>query len=166
MCIVDSTDNKKKALSFFQKRKYQTTLSLPHLEKRFPKAFLPGQCPVCGVSLSSTDMRPKGRASRCMCVSCYGKLIAEKINTDCFVCGDRLDHDKIKEQLDNPREIVEHIHDGECWSIWTIIHNIVLGERDVIETLSLPEPVKKHSFTNRLLGSMATYNGKPVKVIA
>ena len=101
------------------------------LRNKFPHSGHPGQCPVCGKILAQREKRPAGKCTRSMCGPCYERLIAGRINHNCFLCGGNLPNDKIMEQMKNPREIRAHMHEDICVHAWTIIHNIALAEPEV-----------------------------------
>jgi len=67
-----------------------------------------------------------------MCREDYERLIAGRIDNNCFVCGEQLENYKIQAQYRNPREVEHHIHEGECKTVWTVLHNVALGEPDMV----------------------------------
>jgi hypothetical protein len=102
-----------------------------------------------------------------MCVFCYDELVAGRYNANCLICKDPLPAEKIQEQLANRREIRAHMHEGQCWSIWVVLHNIVLGEIAVPTALGtqlsdlfrLPRPQPKPILARNM------YKDKPVRTI-
>jgi hypothetical protein len=165
MCEFTASKNQKKAIQYFHNTK--ATLNLSDFMSIYPYAFQYQTCPVCGEHLTERQMRPSGRATRCMCVRCYDELVARRYNANCIVCAEPLPADKIREQLQNRREITRHMHEGECWSIWVMLHNTVLGEIDapaslgtqISDSVLLPRPEPQSVLvTNR-------YKNKPIRVI-
>ncbi len=109
---------------------------------RFPYAFRPNCCPRCGKTLQSWEQRPQGRATRCMCIHDYNALVPNNVGSyECLVCGGSLPDHKVRAQHANPREISNHIHDDECMHLWALVHNVSIGEPDVVEMF-------RHPFTN------------------
>lgn len=139
MCEFTAKKIIKKASNYFT-GKNMSDLRHPLLMERFPHAFKPAHCPVCGKYLSNSERRPAGMATRSMCAECYERLVAKGISYDCFMCGNPLPNSKIRVQGENIREISEHIHDEHCINYWTVIHNVAVSEpgRESIFT-ELPE---------------------------
>lgn len=181
MCEYTDKEHRKKGLKFLRNNHPQNILNT-HIKRRFPYSLRRGCCPVCGYHLSHLERWPPGRASRSMCVSCYEELIVNRINHNCFVCGRPLSNRKIKKQMNNPREIQFHIEDGYCENLWTIIHNIAVGEPEFVD---VTPRTKNISFTPKsiqlkqnddgilipldsgmknILGHQS-HKGKPIKVI-
>ena len=96
-----------------------------------------GLCPVCGWDLEHWERRPAGKATRSLCKEDYERLIARTVNYDCFVCGSPLESPKVSAQRRDLREVQNHIHDGQCNNTWTLIHNVSVGEPEVMKALGL-----------------------------
>lgn len=163
MCEFTSIDNKTKALKMLYHK--NINLNLPDFKARFPKAFQFAKCPVCGTHLTNRQMKPSGRATRCMCVHDYKKLVADRINSGCIICHQPLPLDKIEEQVESRREIRAHMHEGSCVAVWTAIHNMVLGEFDVPAALGFPMSSLLQEKQWQPVRIGRTYRGKPVKLI-
>ena len=123
MCEWTDSKHKNQAFAFMKDRDPNQVIS-PFIKSRFSYAMNKGHCPKCGKFLSERERNPKGRATRSMCQNCYEGWIANRVNTNCFVCDIPLPLEKIEAQYENTREIANHIHDGACSHIWTIIHNV------------------------------------------
>jgi hypothetical protein len=135
MCNPSSVENKVGAVKYIRNNGIGNRILIPDFMERFQHAFQPSRCPVDGVFLTKSQMRPSGRATRCMCYKDYKRLIVDQPKRHCFICSDPLPDSKIEEQLQNTREIRAHMHEGECWSWWTIVHNVVLGDRELPKLL-------------------------------
>lgn len=71
-----------------------------------------------------------------MCTHDYNALVPNKVGSyKCIVCGGSLPDHKVRAQNSNRREISTHIHDGKCMHLWTVIHNVSIGEPDVVAML-------------------------------
>ena len=102
-----------------------------YVQRRFPYAFRPGCCPVCGQFLEDWQRMPVGRATRSMCEGDYLNQIAYSMSGACFVCRRALPGDKLASIRRNSREVAHHIHDGECMHMWTLIHNFSVRPPDM-----------------------------------
>ena len=67
-----------------------------------------------------------------MCRDDYDRWIAGRIDAACFVCGMPLQNHKVQAQYQDPREVEHHIHEGVCKLVWTVLHNVALGEPDMV----------------------------------
>ncbi len=136
--MCEFTDKKyiKKATDYFTGKNIND-IRHPLLMRRFPHAFEPAHCPVCGTYLSLHERRPFGRATRSMCAECYEILVTDGTSYSCFLCGRTLPEYKIRVQRHNIREIREHIHDEACLEYWTVIHNIAVNEPDATPDIKL-----------------------------
>jgi hypothetical protein len=134
MCEFSENHRKRDSVNYFIGQP-NTVMARAVLE-RFPYAFRKGRCPRCGKPLQFWEQRPQGRATRCMCTQDYDWIVPKSVGSDkCIVCGGNLPDHKVRAQYRNPREISEHIHDGECMHLWSIVHNFSIGEPDVVEML-------------------------------
>ena len=128
MCEFADSYHKSRAIQYFRGRTIQNALP-PGFFGRFPFALTAeGCCPTCGKYLEYWERRPAGRATRSMCAQDYENVIAKRIDGNCFVCGLQLQNHKVQAQYRNPREVEHHIHDGNCNMIWTVVHNVAIGE--------------------------------------
>jgi len=118
----------------------QPTMSGRFINDLFPMNFRPryqyqlvkeGHCPERGKILSFEDRRPAGRATRSLCAQCYTDLIEKTINYNCFICGRLLPKYKVKAQMQDSREISNHIDDGYCLDYFTLVHCKVVGGVDM-----------------------------------
>jgi hypothetical protein len=162
MCEFTSRKSKKDAYRFFRNNGFRINVPISVLKSRFPYAFQPEQCPVCGCRLSAREMRPPGRATRCMCIYDYEQLIASSINESCFICGRPLPSRKIEKQLENPREIEHHMDDQDCRHLWTLLHNVVLNEFGIPSPRELTFQHRDRITQDRLLESPSNYKGRPI----
>jgi len=131
MCEFSDWFHKNKAFQDFRAGVIHRAL-LAVVLSRFPYALMEGRCPKCGRPLQDWERRPAGRATRSMCREDYEHWIAGRIDNNCFVCGEQLENYKILAQYQNPREVEHHIHEGECKTVWTVLHNVALGEPDMV----------------------------------
>jgi len=131
MCEFSDWSHKNKAFQDFRRGVIHNGLIARALN-RFPYALMEGCCPKCGRPLQDWERRPQGRATRSMCRGDYERLIAGGIDNYCLVCGDRLEDYKVQAQYRNPREVEHHIHEGGCKTVWTVLHNVALGEPDMV----------------------------------
>jgi len=121
---------KNAAIKYFSSR--PDSVIAKTVTERFPYAFRKDSCPRCGRALQLREQRPQGKATRCMCTYDYEMSVPNNVgNYKCNVCGGGLPDHKVRAQYSNPREISNHIHDGECMHLWTLIHNVSIGEPDV-----------------------------------
>ena len=130
MCEFTSSNNKRKALDFFRHNQF-ADMNIDGLSERFPYALQEGHCPKCGRYLEDFERRPPGRATRSMCLDDYEYWVAYKTSYECFVCDRPLPDEKIHAQRRDIRELKHRLHDGTCTHIWTIIHNVSVGESDI-----------------------------------
>lgn len=176
MCDFTQLKYKISAYSFFKDTPPWRVLP-QNILNPFPYAFESGLCPVCG---RPRERKPAGKnTERSMCRMCYENLIANRVSERCFICGWILPNSKIDEQRRNPREIVEHMHDGICTHIWTIIHNVSVGDPDMVSHYALPAPKPQLRVPDlsaeheripaqneyQKLPSFTTYKGKEVKIL-
>jgi len=131
MCEFTSSNNKRKALDFFRHNQF-ADMNIHGLSERFPYALQEGHCPKCGRYLEGFERRPSGRATRSMCLDDYEYWVANRISYECLVCSGSLPDEKICAQCRDNRELKHQIHDGACTSVWTIIHNVSVGEPDIV----------------------------------
>jgi len=132
MCEFCEAQRKNVAIKNFSSR--PDSVIARAVTERFPYAFRPNCCPFCGRALQPWEQRPQGRATRSLCTHDYNVLVPNNVGSyECLVCGSSLPDHKVRAQHGNPREISEHIHDGECMHLWTLIHNVSIGESDVVE---------------------------------
>jgi len=131
MCEFSDWSHKNKAFQDFRRGVIHNGL-IAAVNARFPYALMEGCCPKCGRYLEEWERRPQGRATRSMCKGDYECWISGRIDASCFVCGGRLENHKIQAQYQNPREVEHHIHDGDCRTVWTVLHNVALGEPDMV----------------------------------
>jgi len=146
MCEYTSRKNKRRALRFF-KDNQAIEFNVHVLLHIFPFAFREGCCPKCGTYLETFERRPRGKATRSMCSDDYAWVV-NTINYECFVCHEFLPDRKIMVQHKNIRELKHHIHDGLCNHLWTIIHNVSVGEPDIVRLSgqeSKPNLIFSHS---------------------
>ena len=131
MCEFSEAHRKTASVKYFSN--HPDSMIARSVTERFPNAFRPNCCPRCGKRLQPWEQRPQSGATRCMCTSDYEMLVPNNVGSDeCIVCGGSLPDQKVWAQSSNPREISNHIHDGECMLLWGLIHNISLGgEPDV-----------------------------------
>jgi hypothetical protein len=143
MCEFSDWSHKNQALQYF--RGGQIYGALPSgVLARFPFALMEGCCPKCGRYLQDWERRPPGRATRSMCRKDYDRWIAGRINAACFVCGMPLQNHKVQAQYQDPREVEHHIHEGRCRMVWTVLHNVALGEPDMVRAFgrqASPQPM-------------------------
>ena len=130
MCEFTRSNNKKRALDFFRSNQSKA-LNIHGLSERFPYALQEGRCPKCGRYLEDFERRPPGRATRSMCLGDYEYWVASRISYECFVCDRPLTDEKIEAQCRDNRELKHRLHDGACTHIWTIMHNVSVGEPDI-----------------------------------
>ena len=163
--MCEFTDNKHKmsALNFFNTLP-NSNMVFGMVRQRLPNAFNPAHCAVCGKYLSEKERRPRGRATRSMCVGCYENNIANHINYSCFLCGMALPEDKVQAQRGNRRELKHHIHDSVCVPLWTIIHNVAVAEPDIVPQFKQlphhkPGPVLRFDMPR-------IHKEKPIKVLS
>ena len=123
--------HKNQALQYFRGGQIYSALPSGVLA-RFPFALMEGCCPKCGRYLQDWERRPQGRATRSMCRDDYDRWIAGRIDAACFVCGMPLQNHKVQAQYQDPREVEHHIHEGVCKLVWTVLHNVALGEPDMV----------------------------------
>jgi hypothetical protein len=168
MCEFTDNQHKNAALNFISGKSREEVVPR-HVQNKFKYSLQPGRCPRCGKVLSRSERKPKGRATRSMCVECYASFIASHIDSNCFVCDMGLPDSKIIAQQKEPREVQHHLHGGACTHCWTLIHNVAVEEPDTINQavqlpyqnqLALPPPEEK--FRVPFFG---TYKGKRVKVL-
>jgi len=169
MCEFTNKKHVRRAVSHFEENNIKDPRH-PVVMERFPHAFQPGYCPKCGKYLTRGERKPSGRATRSMCFRCYNRLVAEKINYECLLCGGDLPDNKIYSQQDNVREIKEHLHDDPCVYYWTLIHNVAVTEPERKRFKLLPEHTHSEtgfeSFFNKPQNLLEEkYKGKPVKVL-
>ena len=147
MCEFCDSFHANQALSYFDS--YPERVITSQVIARFPYAFQEGCYPVCGRYLENWERSPLYRATRCMCKEDYEALIVNNITEYCFICGGLLPFSKVDAQHGRPREVKNHIHEGECIHRWTVIHNVsvgkpnfvsVFGRRPEIPRPSLPAP--------------------------
>ena len=131
MCEFSDWFHKNKAFQDFSAGVIHSAL-LSAVNARFRFALMAGCCPKCGRPLQDWERRPQGRATRSMCREDYEHWIAGRIDNNCFVCGDRLEDYKVQAQYQNPREVEHHICEGACKTVWTVLHNVALGEPDMV----------------------------------
>jgi len=131
MCEFTSWINKKMALRFVSNCD-ANDLNIHGLSERFPYALQENRCPKCGRYLEDFERRPLGRATRSMCLEHYENLITNNFSYECIVCGRPLPDEKRSTQHRNNREVKHHLHDGPCTHIWTITHNVSVGEPDMV----------------------------------
>jgi hypothetical protein len=131
MCEFSDWFHKNKAFQDFRAGVIHSAL-LAAVNARFPHALKEGCCPKCGNYLQDWERRPAGRATRSMCREHYEHWIAGRVDANCFVCGMPLENNKIQAQYQNPREVEHHIHEGDCKTVWTVLHNVALGEPDMV----------------------------------
>lgn len=100
----------------------------------FPNALLPYCCPVCGRYLQEHEKNAPGAAcTRSMCQADYNAVFAGNVSTSCKVCGGQLDQHKVVAQQQNPREVRNHIHEGNCLALWSLIHNVSYGSPEFVQ---------------------------------
>ena len=142
MCEFSDWSHKNKALQYF--RGGQIYDALPSgVFARFQFALMEGCCPKCGRYLQDWERRPQGRATRSMCRDDYDRWIAGRIDAACFVCGMPLQNHKVQAQYQDPREVEHHIHEGTCRMVWTVLHNVALGEPNMVRAFgrqASPQP--------------------------
>ena len=98
------------------------------VRQSFPYALRPYCCPVCGRFLQDHERRPMNAAcTRSLCETDYNRLFAGNVSSACKICGGQLDPAKISAQQANPREVRNHIHEGDCLALWALIHNVAHG---------------------------------------
>jgi len=130
MCEFSEAHRKNAAIKYFSS--HPDSMIARSVMELFPNAFRPNCCPCCGKRLQPWEQRPQG-ATRCMCVDEYNALVPNNVGSyECLVCGGSLPDHKVRAQNSNPREVSNHIHDGECMHLWTLIHNVSIGEPDVM----------------------------------
>ena len=132
MCEFTSSNNKRRAMQFFRRNQIGAQ-DIHGLFGRFPYALQEGHCPKCGRYLEGFERRPDGRATRSMCLDDYEYWVAGRMSNYCFVCARSLPEEKIYDQRRNNREVKHHMHDGVCTYIWTVIHNVSVGEPDFVQ---------------------------------
>ena len=131
MCEFSDWFHKNQALQYFRGREIYGALPSGVLAG-FPFALMERCCPKCGKYLQDWERRPPGRATRSMCREDYDRWIAGRIDAACFVCGLPLQNHKVQAQYHDPREVEHHIHEGTCKLVWTVLHNVALGELDMV----------------------------------
>jgi len=130
MCEFCEVNRKTASVKYFSS--HPDSMIARSVTQRFPNAFRPNRCPCCGKRLQPWEQRPQGRATRCMCIHEYNALVPNNVGScECLVCGGGLPDHKVRAQNSNQREISNHIYDGECMHLWTLIHNVSIGEPDV-----------------------------------
>ena len=130
MCEFSEAQRKAASVKYFSN--HPDSMIARSVTERFPNAFRPNCCPCCGKRLQPWEQRPPGGATRCMCVQEYNALVPNNVGSyECLVCGGSLPDQKVWAQSSNPREVSNHIHDGKCMLLWSLIHNISIGEPDV-----------------------------------
>jgi hypothetical protein len=130
MCEFCEVNRKTASVKYFSS--HPDSMIARSVMELFPYAFRPNCCPRCGKKLQPWEQRPQGKATRCMCVDEYNAFVPNNVGSyECIICGGRLEGQKNRDQYSNPREISNHIHDGKCMHLWTIIHNVSIGEPDV-----------------------------------
>ena len=130
MCEFCEVNRKTASVKYFSS--HPDSMIARSVTQRFPNAFRPNCCPRCGKRLQPWEQRPQGRATRCMCIHEYNALVPNNVGScECLVCGGGLPDHKVRAQNRDQREISNHIHDGECMHLWTLIHNVSIGEPDV-----------------------------------
>lgn len=157
MCEFTSSNKKTEAIRFFQKHGTHGYV-LPDFHNRFKLPIQAATCPICGRHLSEEDMRPPGRATRCMCVPCYEHLVPNNLKANCFLCKDPLPRSRVLNQIEERREIRFHMHNQPCEHLWTMVHNTVLGEYAIHRALGVPAQTP-------LVEQEHVYKGKPVRLI-
>jgi len=134
MCEFSEAHRKTASVKYFSN--HPDSMIARNVTERFPNAFRPNCCPCCGKRLQPWEQRPQGGATRCMCIHEYNALVPNNVGScECLVCGvdsGSLPDHKVRAQHGNPREISNHIHDGECMHLWTLVHNVSIGEPDVM----------------------------------
>jgi hypothetical protein len=153
-----------------------------NVSSAFPNAGQPGICPKCG---GPRAMKPGwAQTERSMCEYCFRGYIENNVgDPSCFVCGQHLPYYMVEAQGKNPRGINLHIHDGPCTHIWTIIHNMAIGNPKINKKIALPynprpaisfddvtdaeyvnvtQVQQKPSMIRRLIPE--THKGKPVRI--
>ena len=137
MCEFCEVNRKTASVKYFSS--HPDSMIARSVTQRFPNAFRPNCCPCCGKRLQPWEQRPQGRATRCMCIHEYNALVPNNVGScECLVCGGGLPDHKVRAQNSNQREISNHIHDGECMHLWTLIHNVSIGEPDVTAMFAQP----------------------------
>jgi hypothetical protein len=137
MCEFSENHRKRDSVNYFIG--HPNSMIARAVLERFPYAFKDNLCPRCGKHLQPWEQRPEGRATRCMCTHDYNTLIPNRVGSyECLVCGGGLPDHKIRAQHGNAREVSNHIHDGECMHLWTLIHNVSIGEPDVVAMFQQP----------------------------
>lgn len=131
MCEFTSFQNKNNAFNY-AKRKSPFELLPDNIFSKFPYALTEGYCPKCGIALTFNERKPIGRATRSMCNSDFNRLIANNSYGNCFMCDIPLPRQKVHVQRENPKEIAAYLHDGDCKSQWSLIHNVAVGEPDFV----------------------------------
>ncbi len=175
MCEFTNDKNKKEALKFMMNQPKEVMMN-PYTMSVFPNAYKKGHCPRCGEYLQHHERYPEGHATRSMCYSCYMDMIVENMGRNCLMCSGELPKSKIKEIKSNPREVREHMHEGPCKNLYTVIHNVAVGDPDVLtrveQNLIAYDPQPQLSFTNAVQNSARNLNEfinshrrKPVRVI-
>ncbi len=152
MCEFSDWFHKNKAFHDFRGGVVHTAL-LAAVNARFRFALMAGCCPKCGRPLQDWERRPAGRATRSMCRDDYDHWIAGKVDANCFLCGMPLENHKIQAQYQNPREVEHHIHEGDCKTVWTVLHNVALGEPDMVRAFGRQTDIQPRARLEREVGN-------------
>jgi hypothetical protein len=64
-----------------------------------------------------------------------------------------LENHKIQAQYQNPREVEHHIHEGDCKTVWTVLHNVALGEPDMVRAFGRQTDIQPRARLEREVGN-------------
>ena len=103
-------------------------------------------CVSSGMPLTDQYMYHTGAATKCLDESEYQRIFVQDTRPICKVCGSPLPGDKARRIMMNPREVMSHIHDGECMAYWTMLHSAVVDPQATVHGLQATQAMLQGTF--------------------